>query len=171
MEALQQASLLCETCPEAAATEHALSHAEQLMAATIKKVRLTLKLAVTIKQQQRQEQQVQQAQLPWLGAAAGMALLPGAAAAAAAKVPPVAAAAAAAAAEYCDPSTADSACSGCADQLVLPQLRRLETQQGDVDMPLLHAQQQQQHQQYSQDAMHFAQQGAEVQEEVASSWE
>jgi hypothetical protein len=170
MEALQHASLLCETCPEAAATEQALSHAEQLMAATIKKVRLTLKLAVTIKQQ-RHEQQVQQAQLPWLGAAAGMALLPGAVAApAAAKVPPVAAAAAAA--EYCDSSTADSACSGYVGQLVLPRLLPVETQQGGVKISMLQpAQQQLQHQQYSQDATHFAQHGAEVQEEVASSWE
>jgi hypothetical protein len=166
MEALQQASLLCDMCPEVAATEQALSRAEQLMAATIKKVRLTLNL-VTIKQQQRQEQQVQQVQLPWVGAAAGMALPPHAAVAAAAKVPPVAAAAAAAE-EYCDPSTADSACSSYVGQLVLPQLLPVELQ-GGVNMPLLHAQQQQQ--QYSQDAKHFAQQGADAQEEVASSWE
>jgi hypothetical protein len=175
MEALQQASLLCERCPEAAAAQIALSHAEQLMAATNKKVRLTLRLAVTIKQQQnpaQQQQQQQQQQLPWGCTGADLAMPPPPAAAAAAphgKIPPAAAPAAA----DCDPSTADSACSGSAGQLALPQFMQIQ-QQGGFNMQLLHGQEQQQQQlqQHSQqcDAQRL-QQGSDAQEEVASSWE
>uniref|UniRef100_A0A383W2V0 Uncharacterized protein n=1 Tax=Tetradesmus obliquus TaxID=3088 RepID=A0A383W2V0_TETOB len=167
MQALQAASLLCEACPEAAATDSALCRAEQLMAETINKVRLTLRLAVFLKQQQQQQQQ------PWVCFGEAAAVLPAAAAGAAAKV----AAANMAAAEQCDPSIADSACSGYAGlPRAPPQLMLSYKWVGSTQMQV-HQQQQQQQQQEDavqsaqQDIVQSAQQDAGLQEEVGSSWE
>jgi hypothetical protein len=157
MEALQAASLLCETCPEAAATDSALCRAEQLMSETIKKVRLTLRLAVILKQQQQQQQQQQHQ--PWVCWGQAVDVLPAAAGAAAMNF--TEAAAAAPAGLYCDPSTADSACSGYAGLPALPQLVPVRKRVCSTHMLV----------EQQQDAAQSAHQAAELQEEVASSWE
>jgi hypothetical protein len=147
MEALQAVSQLCAICSEAAATDSALSHAEQLMAGTIKKIRLTLRLAFLIKQQQ-QYKQLQQQQGPqgYVYEKEAAAVLPVAVA-------------------QWDPSTADSACSGYARLASLQYYAPVTEAASCMLLPV------EQQSQQRQEVAKLAHQDAGLQEEVASSWE